>query len=393
MSDPETTKNPRNYRFGEFILEPERASLVRSGQEIKLRPKVFDALLYLIEHRGRLVAKEELIQTLWPEAFVTDDSLVQCMVELRRALADRSQEILKTVPRRGYIFVAPVTIPRDEADGSPAGAALAPIAGANPRLPVARTPIVGRERELEAVQQLLRDPAIRLVTLTGAGGSGKTRLGLELSNALASVFHSHVFFAALGSIGDPAMVPAAIAESVGIRETGGRPVLELVKEYLRECEPSPVLLLLDNLEHLLAASAYIVELMEASRNLKVLVTSRAALRVYGEYEFPVPPLALPDAVQLHSFSALRENPSVTLFAQRASAVNPDFQLTAENAATVAQICSRVDGLPLAIELAAARVKMLPLPGILARLQSRLHLLTAGARDLPERQQTLRNTID
>jgi predicted ATPase len=232
-----------------------------------------------------------------------------------------------------------------------------------------------------------------LVTLTGAGGSGKTRLGLELSNALSAVFHSHVFFVALGSIGDPAMVPAAIAESVGIRETGGRPVLELVKQYLRECEPSPVLLLLDNLEHILAASAYVVELMEASRALKVLVTSRAALRVYGEYEFPVPPLALPDAVELQSLSALRENPSVSLFAQRASAVKPDFQLTAENASIVAEICSRVDGLPLAIELAAARVKMLPLPGILTRLESRLHLLTAGARDLPHRQQTLRNTID
>src|SRR6516162_3175127 len=137
MSDPETTKNLSNYRFGEFILEPERASLLRSGQEIKLRPKVFDALLYLIEHRGRLVAKEELIQTLWPEAFVTDDSLVQCMVELRRALADRSQEILKTVPRRGYIFRAPVTIQRDEAGSSTAPPALPQIARANPRLPVA----------------------------------------------------------------------------------------------------------------------------------------------------------------------------------------------------------------------------------------------------------------
>ena len=251
MSNPETIKNPSNYQFADFILEPGRAALLRAGEEIKLRPKVFDALRYLVENRGRVVPKEELIENLWPEAFVTDDSLVQCMVELRRALADRSQEILKTVPRRGYIFLAPVTIQRDEAASSPGAPALPPIARADHRLPVARTPLVGRERELEAVQQLLRDPAIRLVTLTGAGGSGKTRLGLELSNELSTVFHSHVFFVALGSIGDPAMVPAAIAESVGIRETGGRPVLELVKQYLRECEPSPVLLLLDNLEHIL----------------------------------------------------------------------------------------------------------------------------------------------
>ena len=394
MNNSETTKSPGNYRFGEFVLEPERAALFRGGQEIKLRPKVFDALHYLVEHPGRLVPKEELIQVLWPEAFVTDDSLVQCMVELRRALDDRSQEFLKTVPRRGYIFTSPVTIHTDgrvPASGSEAPSPQ-PIRGEH-RLPVARTPLVGRERELEAVEQLLRDPAVRLVTLTGAGGSGKTRLGLQLCRELLNTFQSHVFFVALGSVSDPAMVPAAIAESVGLRETGGRPPLELLRDYFRECEPSPVLLLLDNLEHILPASSFVVELMEASRGLKVLVTSRAALRVYGEYEFPVPPLALPDAREWNSLVALIDNPAIALFTQRAAAVKPDFQLSAENAPIVAEICSRVDGLPLAIELAAARVKMLSLTGILTRLESRLQLLTAGARDLPERQQTLRNTID
>jgi predicted ATPase/DNA-binding winged helix-turn-helix (wHTH) protein len=393
MADSETTKNPTNYHFGDFILQPERASLLRAGQEIKLRPKVFDALRYLVENRGRLVPKEELIQSLWAEAFVTDDSLVQCMVELRRALDDRSQEILKTVPRRGYIFAAAVTTQSSEAPTTPASKAPPQIVRGDHRIPFARTPLVGRERELEAIQQLLRHPAVRLVTLTGAGGSGKTRLGLELCRELSEVFQSQIFFVALGSVSDPAMVPAAIAESLGIRETGGRPLLHLLKEYLRECEPAPVLLLLDNLEHILPASSFIMELIEASRGLKVLVTSRAALRVYGEHEFPVPPLALPDPVKLNSLSALKENPSVSLFAQRAAAVRPDFQLTAENAHIVAEICARVDGLPLAIELAAARVKMLPLSGILTRLQSRLLLLTAGARDLPERQKTLRNTID
>ncbi len=394
MINPETTKNPTSYRFGDFVLEPERASLFKAGREVKLRPKVFDALRYLIGNRGRLVPKEELIHTLWPEAFVTDDSLVQCMVELRRALDDRSQEILKTVPRRGYIFVASVTTDQETDASTAAKAASLPhnIRG-DQRLPVARTPLIGRERELEAVQQLLRDPAVRMVTLTGAGGSGKTRLGLELCRESAGLFDAGVFFVALGSISDPAMVPAAIAESVGIRETGGRPFLDLLKDYLREGEPSPVLLFLDNMEHILAAAAFVVELIEASRSLKVLATSRAPLRVYGEYEFPVPPLALPDRHQMDSLPALAENPSITLFAQRAQAVKPDFQLTAHNAPVVAQICSRVDGLPLAIELAAARVKMLPLSGILARLESRLQLLTAGARDLPERQQTLRNTID
>jgi predicted ATPase/DNA-binding winged helix-turn-helix (wHTH) protein len=393
MTNPETTKIATSYRFGDFALEPDRAALLKAGVEIKLRPKVFDALRYLVENRGRLVPKEELIQALWPEAFVTDDSLVQCMVELRRALDDRSQEILKTVPRRGYIFAAPVTTETEQSEKSSTSPTRVAAGGRDQRLPMPRTPLIGRERELEAVQQMLRDPAVRLVTLTGAGGSGKTRLGLELGRELSDAFNGHAFFVALGSISDPAMVPAAIAESIGIRETGGRAFLDILKDYLRASEPSPVLLLLDNLEHILPASALVAELLESCRLLKVLATSRAPLRVYGEYEFPVPPLALADVGQLNSFSALAEIPSISLFAQRAAAVKPDFELTAENAPVIAEICARVDGLPLAIELAAARVKMLPLSGILARLQSRLQLLTVGARDLPERQRTLRNAID
>src|SRR5215469_6620247 len=168
MTKPEGTKIPTNFRFGDFVLEPERASLLKDGQEIKLRPKVFDALRYLIENRGRLVPKEELIQTLWSDAFVTDDSLVQCMVELRRALEDRAQEILKTVPRRGYIFAAPVTSESRDPEAAPKGQQVAPqrTTGAH-HLPIPRTPLIGRERELASVRQLLLDPDIRLVTLTG----------------------------------------------------------------------------------------------------------------------------------------------------------------------------------------------------------------------------------
>ena len=228
--------------------------------------------------------------------------------------------------------------------------------------------------------------------MTGTGGSGKTRLALQIAGNLVEQFESRVYFVALGSISDPDMVPTAIAESMGIRQTGGRPFLQLLKNYLRD-NPAPTLLLLDNFEHILAASSLVVELLESSGTLKVLVTSRAALRVYGEHEFPVPPLALPDLRQMHSPEALLRNPAVALFAQRAAAVKPDFTLTADNASAVAEICSRVDGLPLAIELAAARVKMLSPRAILTRLESRLQLLTAGARDLPQRQQTLRNTID
>lgn len=389
MGNSETQTARSTYRFADFTLDCERALLSKAGQELKLRPKVYGALEYLVHNRGRLVTKEELVQVLWPDAFVTDDSLVQCLVELRRALGDRSQEILKTVPRRGYIFAADVVVevvePQPEFRNQDQYLPLA--------LPVPRTPLIGRDREVEAVQALLVDEAVRLVTLTGSGGSGKTRLAVKVAGQLEGRFGGRVHFVALGSVKDSAMVPAAVAESLNIREAGGRSLLNLLRDYFREYGSAPVLLLLDNFEHILPASALVTELIQASRSLKILVTSRAPLRVYGEHEFPVPPLSLPDPEQLRSFDALRTNPSVTLFTQRAAAVKPDFKLEPDNAPIVAEICARVDGLPLAIELAAARVKMLPPARLLERLESRLTLLTTGARDLPERQQTLRNAID
>jgi predicted ATPase/DNA-binding winged helix-turn-helix (wHTH) protein len=397
-------KTQIKYRFGEFTLDPSRSIVRKADRVVKLRPKVYDALFYILQNRGRLVGKEELIHALWPDAAVTDDSLVQCMVELRRALDDRSQEIVRTVPRRGYEFTAAVTTQENGAgESNPARVPSFPseedrlvvarrVTGRY-YLPLPRTPLIGRGRELLAVKNLLLSAETGLVTLTGTGGCGKTRLGLQVASELLYRFQERVYFVALASITDPAMVPMAIAESMGIHQAGGRPVPDLLKGYLRENDASPVLLLLDNFEHILAASSLVIELLESSAALKILVTSRAALRVYGEHEFPLLPLPLPDSQQMHSLEALLSNPAVALFSQRAVAVKPDFNITTENGPTVAAICSRVDGLPLGIELAAARVKMLPPGALLTRLESRLQVLTSGPRDVAERQQTLRKTID
>jgi predicted ATPase/serine/threonine protein kinase len=267
----------------------------------------------------------------------------------------------------------------------------APAAPSPRQLPTQRNTFIGRERELEAAKNLLMQDDIRLITLTGPGGTGKTRLAVQLAEDAAEQFAGGVWFVGLASILDSALVVSAIAQALEVRASGNRPLVDDIKNHLRL---SPrALLLLDNFEHLLAAAPVVTELLGASRALKILVTSRAALHIYGEQEFQVPPLALPDPRSLCPVELLTEYPAVALFVQRARAVKPSFALGEDNAAAVVEICTRLDGLPLAIELAAARVKVLTPPAILGRLESRLRLLTGGARDLPERQPTLRRAMD
>lgn len=376
-----------SYQFGGFTLDLAKGCVFKGIQEIKLRPKVYEALKYLVEHPGRLVGKQELMQAVWPDSFVTDDSLVQCALELRRALEDREQQLLKTVPRRGYLFAAKVTQLSNTTDhfattelADLADARELPsakISGERHDLPIPRTSLIGREQQMAEAMALLLRPAVRLLTFTGPGGAGKTRLALAVAAAIADQFTAGVQFVSLASIRHPDLVATALADALGIQKVANRTISQLIGDRLQNS--GPFLLLLDNFEQVLPAATVVAETLEACPSLKILVTSRSFLHIYGEQEFPVTPLA--------------QNSAIELFAQRAAAVWPDFAITAENEGAVQEICTRLDGLPLAIELAAARTKILSPVAILDRLHGRLQLLTGGAVDLPERQQTLRKAID
>jgi predicted ATPase/serine/threonine protein kinase len=260
-------------------------------------------------------------------------------------------------------------------------------------LPVQRTGFVGREKEVAAAKELMLRADVRLVTVTGPGGIGKTRLAVQVASGLVERFPGGTHFVPLSAVGDPGLIASVILQTLGIREAGGQSPLEILKRNLQDSLRPPMLLVLDNFEHLVKAAPTVAELLAVGPNLKILVTSRVALHVYGEHEFPVPPLGLPDSRSTPSVEVLSQCPAVALFVQRAVAAKPDFELNQGNAAAVTEICARLDGLPLAIELAAARVKVLSPSSMRTRLASRLQLLTGGARDLPQRQQTLRAAMD
>jgi predicted ATPase/DNA-binding XRE family transcriptional regulator len=257
-------------------------------------------------------------------------------------------------------------------------------------LPAPATPLIGREKDMAAVVDRLRRAEVRLLTLIGSPGIGKTRLGLQVASDLLDAFDDGCCFVALAPIRDPCLVATAIAQPLGVQELAGRPLAERLKHYLRDRH---MLLLLDNFEQVAAAAPLVTELLTAAPGLKVLATSRATLRLSGEHEYLVPPLALPDLKRVPPIDELARFAAVDLFVQRMRAMLPDYMLTSATTTAVAEICHRLDGLPLAIELAAARGKLFSPQELLGRLSHRLELLTGGPRDLPARQQTLRNTID
>jgi predicted ATPase len=310
--------------------------------------------------------------------------LVRDQLPAEASLVDLGERRLKDLfrPERVFQLVA-VGLPSEFPP-------LRTLEGKPNNLPSQPTPLVGRERGVEEVAERLGGEEVRLLTLTGPGGTGKTRLALQAGADLLEGFDDGVFFVSLATMTDPELMPSAIAGPLGVKESAEQPLIESLKSYLHH---KHLLLILDNFEQVLEGAPVVGELVGACPKLKVLATSRIPLRLYGEQEYPVPPLALPDPRVLPPLKVLTQYEAVRLFVERARAVKADFEVTNENAPAVAEICARLDGLPLAIELAAARVRILPPQKVLERLSNRLKLLKGGARDLPTRQQTLRGTID
>jgi len=401
---------PAAIRFGDdFELDLRAYELRSGGIPLKMKPIPMELLLFLIERRGELVTREQIVDRIWGQGvfFDSDNSINNAISKIRQVLRDDAEEprFIQTITGKGYRFIATVVeveprVPsrgrllefaslRDE---STEGPEVVPVETRPANLPAPRTGFVGREKEITAAKELLLRQDVRLLTVTGPGGIGKTRLALQVASGMAAHFPGGIHFVALSSLSDPGLIASVIVQTLGIRQAGGQSPLEVLRQHLRESS-APMLLLLDNFEHLVQAAPTVADLLAIASDLKILVTSRSALHVYGEHEFPVPPLALPDSRSISTVEILSQCPAVALFAQRAVAAKPDFALNRDNAAAISEICVRLDGLPLAIELAAARIKVLPPVSMQARLASRLQLLTGGARDLPQRQQTLRAAMD
>lgn len=375
------------YRFGAFSLDTERYELRHDGETVAAEPKVLEVLAHLVANRHRVVAKDELVERVWGGQFVSDSAVSRAIREVRRALGDTAAESnwVKTVYGRGFAFVQEAV----EVDQRPEARAAATGVGTperDPRLdrqplPSPLSSLVGRERELSEICGLLA--RARLMTLTGAGGAGKSRLALEAAHRLDGQFASGAAFVELADVAEPGFLAAAIARALGTGDSAGDSAEDALRRHIADRE---LLLVLDNFEHLLAARGVVADLLGACPNLVILVTSRFVLQVNGEQEYAVPPLDLPqdDAAD----GTLGDASAVALFLERARAVRHDFVPSGSDLGYIAEICRRLDGLPLAIELAAARVKVLAPRDLWQRLAERSDLLSAPGEARPRRHRSL-----
>jgi predicted ATPase/DNA-binding winged helix-turn-helix (wHTH) protein len=368
---------PERYRFGLFELQPDKRRLLKDGVTISLRPRALDLLVVLVDRAGHLVTKDELLSRVWPKTVVEDAGLHVLVSALRKVLG---ADVIATVSGRGYQFTLEVTKGDGEANR---------ISGSKHNLPFQLTSFVGREQEIAQLEQFVA--ANRLVTLTGTGGAGKTRLAIEVASRLTDAFPDGVWLVELAALSDPRLVPQAVAKVLELKEQPMRPVLETLGDYLAS---KKLLLVLDNVEHLLDASVRMVnEILRRCRDVVVLATSRERLGTAGEFAYRVPSLTVPGPGNNFAPEALLAYESVRLFVERARLLRPHFSLTPESGSSLASICHHLDGIPLAIELAAGRLRSMSLEEVNRRLDQRFGLLAGGSRTALPRQRTLRAMID
>lgn len=376
------------YQFGEFRLDATHLLLYQNECEMTFTPKIVETLLALVERSGEVLSKDELMEIIWADTIVEESNLSQNLYLLRKIFKDTTahgKPLIETLKRRGYRF-----------NGDVREISAAENNQNENQIVVEEDfshleELIGRRREISEIKKLLRQSDVRLVTLAGVGGMGKTRIAQALMKEMREEFADGAAFVELAAITNPKFVVSTIFQSLGLKESGNKPILEILKNYLRTRE---MLLVIDNFEQVAAAATDIAELLSAAKEIKILITSRVLLRLSSEREFIVPPLALPEENRNYSSGEIESYSAVKLFIERARLVKPDFALTAENASDTAKICARLDGLPLAIELAAARVKLLSPSALLKRLEHRLQILHSSEKktDQPVRRQTMRGAI-
>lgn len=381
------------YEFGRFRVNCAERQLLRGDQPVALASKVFDTLLVLIQHSGHVLKKDELMRAVWPDGFVEEVNLAHNISVLRKALSagedNGAQTYIETVPRIGYRFVARV-IESTNLTPSPLGEGWGGVVKRRTNLPAQMTSFIGREGEIADLAA--RVNTTRLLTLTGAGGCGKTRLALEVASRAQNDFDAGAWLVELASITDESLVPRAVGSIFGLTDQPGTSPLEVLTNYLAS---KRLLLIVDNCEHVIGACAALIHhLLRNCPHLHMLATSREALHVAGEVNWRVPSLTTPDSAHPHRppFEQALNFEAVRLFAERARAIQPGFDLSPRNVDAVIGICHQLGGMPLAIELAAARLNALSPEQIAARLSDRFSLLTSGVRTALPRHQTLRATI-
>jgi len=371
----------RIYDIGPFRLDTELGVLAQAGTPVMLGARPVALLAVLVEHAHAFVSKERLIDAAWPGVIVEESNLPVQVHAIRRVLAQApgGEHWIETLPRRGYRFVGPVSVSADS-ESHPRERTLS-------NLPETQTSFIGRERDLVAIKRLLS--AKRLITIVGAGGIGKTRLALQTASEVIAAYRDGAWFVDLASVQDEESVPAGIAEAFGVHERAGKPLVAALCAHLRALQ---TLIVLDNCEHLLGACASLVDaVLKGAAQTTIMATSREPLRVAGEQLYSLPPLSLPEPGS--TIDDLQRSEAVQLLVERVRQQLPDFELTAQRAPVIAELCIHLDGIPLALELAAARARSLSIEQINARLGNRFLMLTSGARAALPRQQTLRATFD